>query len=119
MSDLETLREAARLMRERALAAGCTDCPWVAIGDFVAAEVGRCTCGGGFEHIPHEKHCGTEGPVAQADASVTAHIAGMHPSVALAVADWLDQQASLLDRTCDCNWPAEPFKVARAYLGQQ
>ena len=101
----EPLGEAARLMRERAAAA--TPSPWKATDN-------NCI----------EAPCGFRGRVA---ASVGAyesgwpsvadaqHIASWHPTVALAVADWLDTGAnpySCVDR--------EPmFRVARAYLGSQ
>ncbi len=75
----EFLREAATLLRERAEAA--TPGPW-ARGDPSTVENTRASCvidgDGGM-------------PCSDEDA---AHIAMMHPGVALALADWLDEVAA-------------------------
>lgn len=107
-SDL--LRRAASLMRERAEAA--TPGPWT-----VKPHGARHDCmtvrGVGDEHVAY--YTGTP------DA---AHIAAMHPAVALAVADWLDAasakaeavEASGLTFGGVEGKPA--LAVARAYLGE-
>ena len=89
----ETMRRrAARLMRERATEA--TPGPWMQDDDYP----GDVTAG--------ER----ESVVTGAYAADAPHIAGMHPGVALAVADWLDEAAD--DRVGD-----SALYVACTYLG--
>lgn len=47
------------------------------------------------------------------------YFATWHPGVALAVADWLDEQARSIGMGEDDNWPTQTaaLAVARAYLG--
>ena len=80
----ETLRRAAALMRERAGLA--MPGPWVAFwpGDGTTRVV---------EQVSGERdEVAACGSIAESD-----HIASWHPAVALAVADWLDAEAWLLD----------------------
>jgi hypothetical protein len=116
MSGAETLRQAARLMRERAEAA--TDSPWVvkrARPDMPA-------------YVAHEGWWVIASRTEQWDAE---HIASWHPAVALAVADWLDATAAEHESDSG-NERADAFfaafntapdiaalAVARAYLGEQ
>ena len=85
MSDIELLREAARLMRERATAA--TPSPWK-VTDNRSIEApsgfrGRVVASvGAYE----------SGWPSTPDAD---HIASWHPAVALAVAAWLESEAEL------------------------
>jgi hypothetical protein len=91
VSAVEELRAAARLMRERAEKA--TPGPWQWWGDRSAPYDGpedppppdywRISVGDDLAHVDTEK---------QADA---VYVASMHPAVALAVADWLEAEASL------------------------
>ena len=117
----ETLRHAAKLMRERAEAA--TPGPWEYRGDFDITH--------GYEINEHDR------PVANWVATVltgdddlaeagmqdpnAAYIASMHPGVALAVAGWLDAAAG-----CGCepgddhgDLAAGALAVARACLGTE
>jgi hypothetical protein len=105
----EELREAARLMRERAQAA--TPGPW---GGYEADAANYVVDYSGDDE-------GVLGPVAeQLDTADAEHIASWHPMAALAVADWLDATAA------GVGWhslsPRGPYvegaiAVARAYLG--
>src|SRR5450755_4470191 len=67
----ETRRRAAHLMRERAMEA--TPGPW--------------------EHDDAEVIADQESVVDGLNPANAVHIAGMHPGVALALADWLDAEA--------------------------
>jgi hypothetical protein len=116
----ETLRSAATLMRERAQAA--PQAPW-STRTFPASRSGV--------HLKSEMHMIVADGVniAAADKSAIAHIAGMHPNVALAVADWLDaeaEKAAQMDGYEDSAvYPLMlsgyrlPLAVARAFLGEQ
>ena len=103
----DLLRRAAALMRERAEAATTT----------VLDDEGKWVVGPWF------------GPLAMSSRRVaseadSAFIASWHPAVALAVADWLEQQAMLQEAhdTGKAVWigPADPLAiaVARAYLNE-
>ena len=86
MSAVETLREAAKVLRERAGAA--TPGPWEAAQDHLTHSVGadvRSVPSGGYAAADC---CGYQGASTNEDA---AYIATMHPGVALALADWLDK----------------------------
>ena len=99
-SDIDTLREAARLMRERALAA--TPGPWsqhtaeaaadtvIFAGEEWVTNIDNCPSVGEHMRTPGGSVCSDQA-LPNGD-----HIAGMHPGVALAVADWLDMAASYL-----------------------
>jgi hypothetical protein len=101
MSPSEELRQAAKLMRERAEAA--TEGPWRAKRhrdrrSYVSSCSGACW------------------DVAYPLTEDARHIAGMHPGVALAVADWLDRLADPVY----CYSPGEydaALNIARAYHG--
>lgn len=105
----DTLRRAAALMRERAEAA--TPGPWEAQQD---------GSGGWWIEAPYTAtiaELDIDYSVPQADAE---HIAGMHPAVALAVADWLDTVARLMEHG-DPGGPLlqkRALAVAHAYLGE-
>lgn len=104
MTAVETLREAARLMRERADAA--TDGPWVSDDRSVW-------------QVSDDATVVVNAYVDENDLDMP-HIASWHPLVAFAVADWLDAEVEgafgsdflLNERSC----PA--LDVARAYLGE-
>lgn len=85
MTEIETLREAARLMRERAEAA--TSGRWV---DEYSSEAGNCVIPDDAQST-REHVARTQLFCAVYDAK---HIAGMDPAVALAVADWLEDTAA-------------------------
>ena len=101
----EVLRRAAALMRERAEAA--TPGPW------------SCDSSSGVNDL-HFGHVGlpvlrgpnTYGP----GLADTEHMAGMDPSVALAVASWLDACALVTEVAPDRH-KGNALAVARAYLG--
>lgn len=107
------LREAAALMRERAVG---------------ASPVGSLSC----ELSMHRKWVlllsdggsATERRVAKfADDDEAEHFASWHPVVAFAVADWLDTQAALIERCGDFfdtedGADSTALAVATAYLGR-
>lgn len=97
----DTLREAAQLMRRRAEAA--TPGPWMDTADGDAFAGPRLITGTGY---------GDGDRRAVADAE---HIAGWHPAVALAVADWVDASVPYSARGAI---RPEALAVARAYLGE-
>lgn len=104
---VETLRQAATLMRKRAEAA--TEDPWT------------------FEDAPNGFS-----PMVISDAGIVAntwdkpdlsdaeYIASWHPAVALAVADWLDACVAFLEERPEYTHDGQDyaFTVARAYLGE-
>jgi hypothetical protein len=92
----DRLREAARVLRERAETVIARDHnPGHAIDNFVAYYEGRRTS-------------------SDALGIDAAYIATMHPGVGLALADWLDAQA---DTTCDCGVDEFALAVADLILG--
>lgn len=108
-SPAETLRSAAKLMRDAAGKAPAF--PW-------RVEPGHL---GGMPEYVRSVDDG-EGTVAECwrEPGAAAYVAGMHPGVALAVADWLDSEARHADGGeggIDCT-PKHPLAVARAYLGE-
>ena len=119
----ELLREAAAKMRERAEAAGRDWNADVAPGDSLHLWV--------IDHDPSDPTGQTpmQRLVGGADAPWSEHIAGMHPAVALAVADWLENAAEDLvmqgpGGDLIANWDMrihingdKALAVARAYLG--
>jgi hypothetical protein len=129
----EELRQAAGLMRERAEAAGVQ--PWEPNDALTRNPLSES----GATYIRHEvrgPHKGDDWPfIAEANATQYAvHIASWHPTVALAVADWLDQEAEAFDahmarqadpkRRFNTLWlelsrqrHEHALAVARAYLG--
>lgn len=104
----DLLREAARLMRERAEVA--TPGPWTCYGDHLV--------------WPSEKGPAANDPilamVGPDHDDCAEHIASWHPAVALAIADWLDVAAETpnysRERHAKRNIDAA-LAVARAYLG--
>lgn len=116
MSDgpAETLRRAAKLMRERAEGCETRGWHWVALGEKrypqrISADGNLSVIAETFidpAHRPYEAE----------------HIASWSPPVAAAVAEWLDAAASTAERTEAEGASVHPdsyaFKVARAYLGE-
>lgn len=100
----ETLREAARLMRERA----------------------ECLAPVRWEGSPHgDVHTTDTDWVCDSGSGETAeHIASWHPDVALAVADWLDSTANDVEHVhspvynLTSTTVARAVAVANAYLGR-
>lgn len=126
MTPADTLRAAARLMRQRADAA--TPGAWVAADsdDVETAWLDYDRPPSPFERAtqyrpaPRQVAADHEmgGACARADAE---HIASWHPGVALAVATWLDLAASHplgLGTVCD-SYVVDALTVARAYLGKE
>lgn len=128
MSDVETLRKAAALIRERANAA--TQGPWSLEQDWAVVASGS-------DSVIHGYYEGTcpacdEGITDTASVALQVedaqHIASWHPAVALAVADWLDSVRAPDDphtlaeaESKRCRLCAEYHRalaVARAYLGR-
>jgi hypothetical protein len=109
MTPVETLREAARLMRERVEALS-PEFDWYSPHAMAALLAENPT------------HTRLGDPLACAHDA--AHIAAWHPAVALAVADWLDAEARRFEE-CQEFLPAmsgvdpNALAVARAYLGER
>ena len=110
MSDIEIIRKAATLMRERANAA--TPGPW-------------SNRRGPGEHVVRADGGSVADTVWREDRR---HIASWHPVVTLAVADWLDADVAKVERHRLAitfggapMFPPDPHAVAiaRAYLGAQ
>ncbi|MBX6749984.1 MAG: hypothetical protein IRY85_10015 [Micromonosporaceae bacterium] len=111
MTDLEMLREAARLMRERANAA--TPGPWSVelVGEGRAwVNLPGCPHGWGMHGFPAEAE----------------HVASWHPAVALAVANSLERAATGLHdlvtgghKPAADGWISTCVAVARAYLRRE
>lgn len=101
-------------MRERAQAA--TPGPWVAD----QSEIYR---GNSLDWVAETLNTDGQGTT----EANSAHIASWHPTVALAVADWLDIHGGDLERAGAqgigfCDSPADTMQalaVARAYLGEE
>ena len=116
----DELRHAAKLMRDRAEAA--TPGPWEASGRVVDQAAGDYADVIGSE-VECMAYCygGTAVLPVKADAE---YIASMHPAVALAVADWLDNEAAATELVA-AEGPAlglptrAAVALARAYLGGQ
>lgn len=98
----ETLREAARVLRERALEAAPH--PWESIA--AGAWTGRVFA------ADSEMVAKVSTEVSD-DHSNAEYIATMHPGVALALADWLSKEATLSEGFA----PREALAVAEAILG--
>jgi hypothetical protein len=119
----ETIRHAAKLMRERAEAATPSPWCWEATGDkdsswaagLVHDEDGNPLTG----EIDKGEGSIIDGVCESIDGNPGdgAHIASWHPGVALAVADWLDEAAGAYEAFAGAA-PGHSLKVARAYLGE-
>lgn len=118
----ETLRRAAKLMRERAEAATPWPWAWEATGDkdsswavgFVQDEDGNPLTGeiGQGEGIVIDGVCES----IAGNPTDGAHIAAMHPGLALAIAEWLDKVAAD-PRSSLPSWvEAGALAIACAYL---
>ena len=112
-SPAETLYAAARLMREKAEAA--SPGPW---HQMCMGSEGCSVINDG--RLRERRHVSFSGRKEwKADHADAEHVAGMHPLVALAVADWLESEARHADGGeggIDCT-PKHPLAVALAYLG--
>ena len=108
---VEELREAARLMRERAEAA--TPGPWRVVPGICGGETYSSVIGthGGADDA-RTWLMATGLGCREADAG---HAASWHPLPALAVADLLEGQADMLGAGCPVN--PQMLTIARAYLG--
>lgn len=105
MTATETIRKAARLMRERAEAA----CPGPY---FTTGKSGRY---GGMVAAPRDgypEHDGYDGHLIGESMSGAhrSHLAGWAPEIAVAVADWLEAVADLYDKPISLP-PAHPTDV--------
>ena len=101
MSAVETLREAAKTLRERAEAA--TPGPW----DFSISEDRAWALTAAGEAIVSRS-------AVDEDATL---IATLHPGVALALADWLDDVADSYAIAKHGFWSVRALRVAEAVLG--
>lgn len=110
LSAAEELRTAAALMRDRARNA--TPGPWETDSD-------DCCVGSAPMNRPGDDYWVLMRP--GATRGDLAHIASWHPAVALAVADWLEAEASAADREYegDPTYFLPSVTVARTYLGTQ
>ena len=111
-SPAETLRRAAKRMRE--LAEAATPGPWHGVmGNFKDGEWPCVVTAQGDPKDPQTWLLGASngGVNREADA---AHAGSWHPLVAAAVADWLDAAAQAWDE--DMEWD-EALALARIYLG--
>lgn len=123
MTPAEELRAAAKVMRERAQAA--SPGPWETCGRGVEQTAGDYADVLGQE-VSCLSYCYGGAPIGpkQADAD---YIASMHPGIALAIADWLDEEAAeyeALDAGAQAFLAgdkggdvAPAIAVARTYLG--
>ena len=107
------LRAAATLMRERAEAA--TPGPWIHLcmgsDSCTVVRKSRSIRDRGFVATFSRKQW-------HADHADAAHVAGMSPAVALAVADWLDACGSAPEGTQPMSVYAAALIVAREYMGE-
>lgn len=123
MTPAEELREAAKLMRERAAEAEQDGYdsdhpgkPWCPSWAYTAVRHVQRNLD--IECSEHEWGTEKEGECNRWGRYAGYHIAGMHPGVALAVANWLDIEAGILEKELPDptgGW-AEARAVARAYL---
>lgn len=109
----ELLRKCAAKIRENAEAAAESDAhpKWTAIPTFDPSNDGWIVA-----HDP--SHADYDTTVARAEydheGGLSRHIASWHPNIALAVADWLDNE----DLMCGGYPNILAVAVARAYLGE-
>lgn len=105
-SEVELLRRAAALMRERAQ--DVPEGPWMARDSYVYQPAGADVA---------------EAATLSDRAGAARYFASWHPAVALAVADWLDRIAEIAANP-EVNWAlktamkTDAVMVARAYLGE-
>lgn len=118
-SPAETLRSAAKLMRERALAA--TPGPWRAHeenhGNWYVSSVAFGQVSTGINEEPSLP----EFLMIERDQRDAEHVAGMDPVVALALADLLDRVAWMVKLDGELAGRVgvdETLAVARAFLGE-
>lgn len=118
MTPMEELREAARLMRERATAATPSgEDPYGWYTPDGQRMYGGTTEGGCCTGLVYDVDDDCDSCSCTAPTLVTAaHIASWHPAVALAVADWLDAEVDLAGLEVETVMTAA-LAVARAYLG--
>lgn len=119
----QELREAARLMRERAKEAEQAGYdsdhpgkPWCPEWTYTAVRHVQRNCD--IECSEHEWGTEKEGECNRWGRYAGYHIAGMHPGVALAVADWLDQYVGWIEgavvwETPECTHDDGPCRCAR------
>ena len=96
----DVLRQAAALMRERAEA--------------VTARLTKCERP---DECSSDGFCGSP-QLADMWPNNAEHIASWHPAVALAVADWLDDEADCWDPSFDGIAHYRAYIVATTYLGE-
>jgi hypothetical protein len=113
MTNVDILRRAAALMRDRADAAKPS--PWQPDVDDGHERIDVVTDARSIVVCEAINYRSGDG------ASTAQHIAGWHPSVAREIADWLDVVAHDVERPgFDAGWMRvydQAFTVARAYLG--
>lgn len=115
MSPAEELREAARLMRERAQAA--SPGPWERYEHDLGDGTSYWDVAAPSHDRPGYAQYVTPPRNDPKGAADSAYIAGMHPLVALAVADWLDSCGAKAEGVIDEPVSVEhALDVARAYL---
>ena len=105
------LREAAALMRERAEAA--TAGPWRVGAE--GSEGSRVNPKTGDKREDSHWIASVNGRVQPEDGYNATHIASWHPAVALAVADWLEDEAEWVEAGSAADGPA--LVLATTYLG--
>jgi len=114
-SPTETLRSAAKLMREKAQAA--SPGPW---HQMCMGSEGCSVINDG--HLRERKHVSFSGRKEwKADHADAEYIAGMSPVLGLALADLLDQTAWMVEMDADLAGRTgvdETLAVARAFLGE-
>ena len=125
MSDLtpaQELRQAAKLMRERATEAEKPGYdsdhpgkPWCPAWTYSAVRHVQRNLD--LDCVEHEYGTEREGDCNRWGRYAGYHIAGMHPGVALAVADWLDSTAGFLEDRVTIWGDQYALAAARVYLG--
>jgi hypothetical protein len=118
-SPAATIRRAASLMRERAEAAA--EGPWHPVAGIWGDEIATAVIArDGDPSDPHTWLLATGFGDAPQQKATAEHAASWHPLVALAVAVWLDIEATIAERGMpDESGSIHPaLVVARAYLGE-
>lgn len=126
---IETMRHAAKLMRQRAEIASTGE-PWEADKHYDALYYVDLKPSLGATDGPDDDNCYLkvencapfEAPrFLPALHEYADHIASWHPAVALAVADWLDSEVRRASGGDDgvSEVANQPYQVALAYLGQE